>query len=118
MKDSLPSGKHDQPSDLATSKSACPELASIVMQHRHRHKPDGMWMKFFATIVAKHDQQSAARQADIMQDLARVKYFQHHSCNRAHGAYAYKHTPERKRCPIKTGTCSEFFTASMRNTLQ
>jgi hypothetical protein len=108
MKDSLPSGKHDQPSDLATSPSACPEFDSIVLQHRHRHKPDGMWMKFFATIVAKHDQQSAVLQADIMQDLTRVKYFQRHSCKRAHGAYAYTHTPERKRCPINTFNHSEF----------
>ena len=64
------------------------------MQHRHRHKPDGMWMQFFATIVAKHDQQSAAHQADIMQDLARVKYIQAHSCKRAHGTYACTHMPE------------------------
>ena len=67
-----------------------------------------MWMKFFATIVAKHDQQSAVRQTDIMQDLAHVKYIQTLSCKRAHGAYAYTHTPEWKRCPINTFNHSKF----------
>ena len=75
-------------------------------------------MQFFAIVVAKHDQQSAVLQADIMQNFARMKYIQAHSCKSTHGAYAYTHTPEWKRCPIKTGICSDFFTVSMRNTLQ
>jgi len=48
-------------------------------------------MQFFAIVVAKHDQQSAVRQTDIMQDLAHVKYIQTLSCKRTHGAYAYTH---------------------------
>ena len=51
-------------------------------------------MQFFAIVVAKHDQQSAVRQTDIMQDLAHVKYIQTLSCKRAHGTYACTHMPE------------------------
>ena len=77
-----------------------------------------MWMQFFAIVVAKHDQQSAVRQTDIMQDLTRVKYIQTLSCKRAHGAYAYKHTPERKRCPINTSSLSVFYEVPGRIALQ
>ena len=51
-------------------------------------------MQFFATIVARHDQQSAVLKADIMQDLEHMKYIQAHSCKRAHGTYACTHMPE------------------------
>ena len=51
-------------------------------------------MQFFATIVARHDQQSAVLKADIMQDLEHMKYIQAHSGKRAHGTYACTHMPE------------------------